>query len=488
MPSAVPPASPTPTAPNGVAPATTFSMFTLSTFVIGSMVGAGVFSLPAGFAGETGVAGTLIAWAIAGGGMLALAFAFQMLAVRKPQLDAGVYSYARAGFGHYLGYFSAFGYWASACAGNVFYWVFIMSTLGAVFPELGAGDTVLAVALSSVGLWLFTVLIRRGVRVASAVNRIVSVAKTLPILVFIVLCLTVFDPEVFAANWSGSGSAPLWDQVRATMLVTVFVFIGIEGASVNSRHARSRRDVGRATLLGFLSVLAVFASVTIVSFGVLPRDEIAALAEPSLGGVLESIVGGWGAVFVGAGLIIAVLGAYLSWTLMAAEVLLQASRSGDLPRFLSKTNAQDAPVGALTLSTGLVQVLLVVVLFSQNAFDVALDLTSVLVLIPFVLSAAYALKLTITGETYERGDRARARDLIVAVIATGYTVFLLWAAGIEYLLLSLLIIVPGTALYAYARRQRGARVFTPIEWVIAGIGLAGAVWAVVLIATGGIVL
>ncbi len=463
-------------------------MFTLSTFVIGSMVGAGVFSLPAGFAAQTGVAGTLIAWAIAGGGMLTLAFTFHLLAVRKPQLDAGVYSYARAGFGHYLGFFSAFGYWASACAGNVFYWVFIMSTLGQVFPALGAGDTVAAVAVSSAGLWLFSILIRRGVRVASAVNRIVSVAKTLPILVFIVLCLTAFDPAVFAANWAGSDASPLWEQVRSTMLVTVFVFIGIEGASVNSRHARNRRDIGRATLLGFLSVLAVFASVTIVAFGILPRDDIAALAEPSLGGVLESVVGGWGAVFVGAGLIVAVLGAYLSWTLMAAEVLLQASRSGDLPRFLSRTNSQDTPVGALALSTGLVQVLLIVVLFSQNAFEIALELTSVLVLIPFVLSAGYALVLTVTGETYERADRARARDLVVAAVATGYTALLLWAAGWEYLLLSLLIVVPGTGLYVYARLRRGARVFTPAEWAIAAVGTAGAIAAVVMIATGRIVL
>ncbi|MCZ4066135.1 basic amino acid/polyamine antiporter [Microbacterium sp. H37-C3] len=466
----------------------TVSMLTLSTFVIGSMVGAGVFSLPAGFAAETGVAGTLIAWAVAGGGMLALAFAFQLLANRRPDLDAGVYSYARAGFGRYLGYFSAFGYWASACAGNVFYWVFITSTLGAVFPALGAGDTVAAVAVSSAGLWLFFILIRRGVRSAAAVNRVVSIAKTLPIVVFVILCATVFDPAVFAANWAGPSGAPLWDQIRATMLVTVFVFIGLEGASVNSRHARSRRDVGRATLLGFLSVLAVFASVTIVSFGVLPREEIAALPEPSLGGVLETIVGPAGAVFIGASLIVAVLGAYLSWTLMAAEVLLEASRSGDLPRFLSRTNADDTPVGALLLSTTLVQVLLVVVLFAENAFSVALDLTSVLVLIPFVLSAGYALKLTITGETYRPGDRARMRDLVVAVIATAYTTFLLIAAGAHYLLLSLLIIVPGTALFAAARRRAGARVFTRIEWLIFGASVIGAACAVVLLATGRITL
>jgi arginine:ornithine antiporter/lysine permease len=93
--------------------------------VVGSMVGAGVFSLPRRFATETGVYGALIAWAIAGTGMLMLAFVFQTLAVRKPALDSGVYAYAKAGFGEYLGFFSAFGYWASACVGNVTYWVLI---------------------------------------------------------------------------------------------------------------------------------------------------------------------------------------------------------------------------------------------------------------------------------------------------------------------------------------------------------------------------
>ncbi len=143
-------------------------MLTLSTFVVGSMIGAGVFSLPGTFAAETGVSGSLIAWAVAGAGMFLLALVFQRLAASRPDLDAGVYSYARSGFGRYLGFLSAFGYWASACAGNVFYWVFIMSTLGVVVPAfapaLGAGDTPLAVAVSSAGLWTFFVLVRRGTR------------------------------------------------------------------------------------------------------------------------------------------------------------------------------------------------------------------------------------------------------------------------------------------------------------------------------------
>ena len=87
---------------------------TLIAMVVGSMVGAGIFSLPRNFALATGVYGALIAWAIAGTGMLMLAFVFQILAVRKPDLDAGVYASAKAGFGADLGFFSGC-YWASAC-------------------------------------------------------------------------------------------------------------------------------------------------------------------------------------------------------------------------------------------------------------------------------------------------------------------------------------------------------------------------------------
>ncbi|MEV7900663.1 amino acid permease [Streptomyces anulatus] len=75
-------------------PAVKLTLLTLTAMVVGSMVGAGVFSLPRRFAQETGVAGALIAWAVAGTGMLMLAFVFQTPAVRRPDLDAGVYAYA----------------------------------------------------------------------------------------------------------------------------------------------------------------------------------------------------------------------------------------------------------------------------------------------------------------------------------------------------------------------------------------------------------
>jgi arginine:ornithine antiporter / lysine permease len=476
--------SQTETRPAGGGPGV--ALTTLTAMVVGSMVGAGVFSLPRRFATETAIPGALIAWLIAGTGMLMLAFVFQTLAVRKPDLDSGVYAYAKAGFGEYLGFFSGFGYWASACVGNVTYWVLIGSTVGAVVPALGEGDTLLSVGLSSIGVWAFAFLILRGVREATTINTIVTVAKVIPILVFVLLALFALDVDVFVDNLTaGPQLGGLFDQVQGTMLATVFVFLGVEGASVYSRLARRRTDVGRATILGFVSVLAVFASVTIVSYGILPRAELAELRQPSMAGVLEAAVGSWGAVFVSVGLIVSVLGAYLAWTLMAAEVLFVAAQDDDMPRFLRRENRAQAPVAALLMTTVLIQVMLLVALVSDNAFDFMLNMTSALTLIPFLLAAAYALKLVLSRETYT-GEAAggRTRDLAVAVLATLYTAFLLFAAGPKYMLVSFIIYAPGSVLFVMARREQGRKPFSPTELVILAVSVIGAVIGVVALVAG----
>ena len=461
------------------------TLLTMIGMVVGSMVGAGVFTLPGRFARETGVAGALIAWLIAGTGMLMLAFVFQLLAVRKPKLDAGVYAYAKAGFGEYMGFFSGFGYWASACAGNAFYWVFIMSTLtGLGIGGLGKGDTVLAVAISSVALWAFHALILRGVRNAAIINKIVTIAKVVPIIVFVLLCIFVLDPSALAENWGGADYAgSLFEQVRGTMLVTVFVFLGVEGASVYSRHAKRRKDVGRATVLGFVSVFAVFASVTIVSYGIMPMADIANLPQPSMAGVLEAAVGTWGLWFVSIGLIVSVLGAYLAWSLMAAEVLSVAAEDRDMPRFLATTNKRGVPRNAVLLSSLFVQLMLIALLFVENALDLALDLTSALTLIPFFLAALYALRVAFVRDGYGPDDRS-GKDRAVAILAAVYTGFLLFAAGLEFLLLSFVIYAPATILFIIARREQGRRVFSPGELVIFAVSLAGAVIGVIALSAG----
>jgi arginine:ornithine antiporter/lysine permease len=462
---------------------------TLTAMVVGSMVGAGVFSLPARFGRATGVLGALVAWAVAGIGMLMLAYVFQNLAVRKPELDAGLFAYAKAGFGDYVGFNSAFGFWASACVGNVFYWVFIMTTIGAAFPALGKGDTILAVALSSLGIWIFHFLIARGVKEAATINRIVTVAKILPILLFIVIVGISFEAGVFGDNWWGGEAASLstlFDQVSDTMIITTFVFLGIEGATVYSRYARKREDVGRATVLGFLSVLAIFALVTLVSYGVLPQAELAEARQPSMASVLESVVGQWGSVFISLGLVVSVLGAYLAWTLMASEMMFIPARADDMPRFLRRENRAGTPIAALILTTLLIQLFLLVTLTSEDALNFMLDLCTSLALVPYFLSAAYAFKLALTRDTYTDQSAARTRHMIIGTIATVYTLFLIYTAGAKFLLLSCIIYAPGTILYVMARRENGLRIFGRADWPLCGALVIGGIAGVIGLATGAI--
>jgi len=461
---------------------------TLTAMVVGGMVGAGVFSLPARFGVATGILGSLIAWAIAGTGMLMLAFVFQSLAIRKPELDSGVFIYAKAGFGDYAGFNSAIGFWASTVAGNTFYWVFISATLGSFFDAFGDGDTVLAATLGSIGVWFFHILIARGVRDAAVINRIVTIFKILPILVFIVVLFVNFNAGVFSDNWTAHGYGDLGtlnEQVRNTMLITTFVFIGIEGASVYSRYAKRREDVGRATVLGFLSVLSIFALVTLSSYSVVPQPELADTRQPSMIGVFQSVVGDWGQVFISVAVIVSVLGAYLAWTLMAAEVMYIPARNEDLPEFLGRENSAGSPITALVITSLAIQGLLAATLVLTDALNFMLDLSTSLALIPYFLAAAYALKLGLVGESYESvSPRTRRKETIFAGIATAYTLFLFDAAGFKFLLLATVLLAPATLLYVKARSERGRRLFSPTEMALCAVIVAGGIVGAVGLWTG----
>jgi arginine:ornithine antiporter/lysine permease len=464
-----------------------FSRLTLTAMVVGSMVGAGIFSLPARFGTATGPFGAIVAWLIAGGGMLMLAFVFQSLAIRKPDLDAGIYAYPKAGFGNYLGFAAAFGFWVGTCLGNTTYFILIGSTIGKLLPAFGEGNTLTSVAVSSVILWAVHFMILRGIKEAAFINTVVTVAKIVPIVLFLLIAAFAFKYDLFAASFWGGGvysGSDIFNQVRGTMLVTVFVFIGIEGASVYSRFAKKREDVGWATVMGFIGVLGLLVLVTLLPYGIMERAELAGLRQPSMAGVLGAVVGPWGTWFVSIGLIVSVLGAYLAWSLLAAEVLFSAAKSDLVPRALARENQNQVPIAALWLTNILVQIFLILTLFAQEAFNLALDMTSAKTLIPYVLVAGYALKLALTRETYGPDSKDRNKDLIWAGLATLYTIFMLVAGGLKFVLLSFIIFAPGTLLFIFARREQGRTIFTSAELAVFVVVLLGAAYGVYALATG----
>ncbi|MNZ55001.1 MULTISPECIES: arginine-ornithine antiporter [unclassified Pseudomonas] len=452
----------------------------LVALVVGSMIGGGIFSLPQNMAASADVGAVLIGWAITAVGMLTLAFVFQTLANRKPDLDGGVYAYAKAGFGDYMGFSSAWGYWISAWLGNVGYFVLLFSTLGYFFPIFGEGNTVAAVIGASVLLWAVHFLVLRGIKEAAFINLVTTVAKVVPLLLFVLIAVFAFKLDIFTADIWGLKNPDLgsvMDQVRNMMLVTVWVFIGIEGASIFSARAEKRSDVGKATVIGFITVLLFLVLVNVLSLGIMTQPELAKLQNPSMAAVLEHVVGHWGAVLISVGLIISLLGALLSWVLLCAEIMFAAAKDHTMPEFLRKENANHVPVNALWLTNVMVQVFLIITLFSASTYLSLIYLATSMILVPYLWSAAYALLLAVRGETYENALAERKKDLIIGGIALVYAVWLIYAGGLKYLLLSALLYAPGVILFAKAKHELGKPVFTNVEKLIFAMVVVGALVA-----------
>ena len=139
---------------------------------VGGMIGGGIFHLPAQMAGAAAPGPLIIGWLITGLGMVFLSFVFQHLANNRPDVDGGVYGYARAGFGDFVGYMSAWSYWISAWVGNLGYLVLLVTTIGIFIPGLGKGDalTIPGIIVASIIMWLIHFLILRGVRELSLIH------------------------------------------------------------------------------------------------------------------------------------------------------------------------------------------------------------------------------------------------------------------------------------------------------------------------------
>lgn len=474
------------------APRAGLSLAALTAIVVGSMIGSGIFALPSQMAGSAAPGPLLIGWIITGIGMLMLAFVFQTLAQRKPEVDGGVYGYAKAGFGNYIGFTSAFGYWASAWMGNVAYLVLLFATLGTFLPAFEGGTTLPAIIGASVLLWIVHYLTLRGVQTAAFVNTIVTIAKVVPILTFIAIAAIGFKAGLFSADvWGhqttidGESLGSTMHQVKNMMLVTVWVFIGIEGAAVYSKRAKSRSDVGRATVLGFLGVLALLLLVNFLSYGLMRQAELAGLPDPSMAGLMKQQVGSWGSTFISIGLIISLLGALIAWVMLCAEIMQLPALDHVMPSFLASENSHHSPAGALWLTNGCIQVVLILTLFAESTYLTLVLLATSLILLPYLWSAAYQVLLAVRGETYENGQ-GRTRDLVIGGLALVYAIWLVYAGGAEYLLTAALLYFVGTVLFVWARRERNLKVFTSAELIIFGVVAAAAIFGLYEIINGNI--
>lgn len=467
-------------------------IFRLVASVITLIIGAGVFTLSGDQAahGASGAA-ILTAWGISAVGVLCLVMTFFALSRIKPQLKGGIYSYATAGFGDFLGFNSAWGYWISALLCTVSFSALLFGALSYFFPIFGEGNNLASVIGASCLIWFYTFLVSRGVKEATGVNLVITISKFVPIFVAItaIIFFQKFDVDIFMANMSHGAvdGMPFFEQVSGTMMVTIWVFLGIEGAVAISGRAKKDKDVGKATVIAFCCVLTIYLLVSTLSMGVMPLSDLAELSNPALAGVMEHAVGPWGATLINAGVVLSLVGAMLGYTVLSSECPYEAAAQGSFVKAFARVNKKGAPIVTLVVTNVIIEIFLIIMLFSDSTYQFFYALSAGMILLPYLLSAAYFAKVAFTEPESFKGKVGGPLIAwrVFSVLGVIYSVFLAWASGAVGVTLMSILYAPGILVYIKGKKERSQPFLqSTLDRMVTAIILIAAVVSIVLLATG----
>ena len=466
----------------------------LTAVAISGTVASGVFSLAGDFPKEGASQGAvIIGWIICGLGMFGIMRVFFGLSYVKPELRGGIYSFARAGFGEFVGFFSAWGYWISTWLSLVALSNLLFSAIGGFIPFFGVGNSLQSVIGSSIYLWILVILIIRGVEGASFVNITLTAAKMIPLFMFIILTFLMgkFDMSLFLNNFWGDGTLPLMKQVAGTSLITLWVFVGIEGAVVVSNRAKRMTDVAKASATSFFFVLILYILISLVSMGIMPPEELAALPDPNLAYIMAYVVGDWGAILINVGVVISLMGGLLAVLVEAMEVSNSAAKMGSFCRFFAKENKNGSPTNSLVLSMIIAQIILIITYFNESTFQALYYMTGSTLMLPYLLCALYyamVVRKKDGMDTYAPGGKFRF-EVIVAFLAVIYGLWLVYAAGLEYLLANCMFYTPGILVYLKGKMEKNEKPFkSTYDYIVLAVVVAAGILCAILLILGKIVL
>lgn len=438
----------------------------LAALTFGMMVGAGIFNIPQNMAASAGVGAVIISWIITAIGMLFLVYTFKILADRRPELNAGIYQYAAEGFGPYAGFNMAWGYWLCTAFANVAYAVMLNDTVGAFFPSLldHGWPTVI---FGTVLIWIYYFIVASGLKTAKILTIALSVVKIASIFVIILLLAVNFRFDLFSAV-DVSDTSGLVEQVRGTMLVTLWCFIGIEGAAIMAGRAKRPSDIGKATVSGFFAAWILYFLVSILCYGVMTRAEMAGLDDPSVAYALREVIGPWAYWLVIAAVIISLGGGWVAWTLVCAEVPFAAAKVSIFPRKFMRLNRQSVPAFGLCISSIVMTLFLFLVMTADDVYMSALNITGMMILPCYLLSGMYLWKI------------GKGADRFVGFGSSLFCMWMIYAGGLALFLQTSIFYLMGFGFYITARRQQRRRLLSKKETAALGIIILAAVLSLLL--------
>lgn len=467
------------------------NLWGLVALVFGPMIGAGIFNIAQNMAAGAGAAAVIISWGITALGMLTLVFTFKMLSDARPDLNSGMYEYARLGFGRFAGFNMAWGYWLCTAFGNVAYAVMLNDAFGSFFPvflDHGWPTVIFGLAL----IWGLFLIVRSGIRTASNINRIITAMKFGALIMIAVLLFILFDAGLFTKDFWGEtgGLGSLPSQIKSTMMVTLWCFLGIEGASAMSARARRAEDVGRAGVIGFFCAWTLYALISVLCFGVMTQQRLAGLPDPSVAYVLRDTCGSPAYYFVVISVIVSLVGGAVAWFLICAQTAYTAAGTGILPRRFLRLNRHGVPTYGLLVGCVVMSVFLLMVMFAERVYLAAINITSMMVLPAYLFCGLFLCKAGLQPARllYRNNSRRAGKCLLMGLCCSVYCLWLIYAGGLDLLVLTSVFYLAGLPFYLRAcdESHDSAR-FTRAEKAALVVIAVCAVVSVYLLCTGRVI-
>lgn len=258
-------------------------------------------------------------------------------------------------------------------------------------------------------------------------------------------------------------------------MTLIWVFIGVEGASVMAHRAKSRSAAQQASIIAFVTLVVIYVLISILPYGALTRAQLASMGQPAIGHVLQATVGTWGSILINVGLIISTIVSWLSWTMLPAETTMLVAEDKAMPKVWGKVNSKNAPTASLMITAVLQTIFLFSLLFTDKAYEFAYSLCSAAILFSYLFVGLYQMKYS--SEHKEWGQ------FTIGLLSAAFMFACMFLAGWQEVLLVSISFIPGFIIYYLACRENDHKMSAAEKWVMVLI-LVLSVVAIWLVANG----
>ncbi|MFT6933912.1 MAG: APA family basic amino acid/polyamine antiporter [Maribacter sp.] len=420
-------------------------LWTCTSLVVGNMIGAGIFLMPAALASYGGI--SILGWLFSSVGALLLASVFGKLSTLVKNKNGGPYVYAKEGIGDFAGFLVAWGYWISTWVANAAITIAFVSALSVFFPVLET-NTLYAVLVGLITIWFLTWINARGLRESGKVQVVTTVLKSIPLILVIIGGIFFFNIDNFRP-FNPSGETDMV-AIAITATLTLFAYLGVESATVPAGNVENpEKTIPKATMLGTIFTTLVYVLSTVVIMGMIPADILSKSPAP-FADAMHIIAGEWGQNLAAFGAAIAAFGALNGWILIQGQIAMATAKDDLFPRVFRRENKNGVPVLGIIIGSILTS-LVMLMNYSEGLvaqFKFIILLTTLCCLIPYLFTAAAYILILVERKS---ANLKWLPEVTLSSLAFIYSLWAIYGAGEKVVYYGFLLLLAGIPFYVWMK-------------------------------------